>query len=71
MKKHLFVIRPDGDMTGFCGESGQKGGGDPQNCPVPDKKGGFEDQISELKRLLDDLPPERQDAFMDEIEGNE
>jgi hypothetical protein len=101
VKKHLFVIRPDGDMTEFCGDFRQKGGDDPEKGEFgntlkgefPDtlreefsdalkgdqsavlsstrEKGWFEDEIRELAKLLDDLPPERQDAFMDEIEGNE
>ena len=71
MKKHLFVIRPDGDMTEFSGASGTKGDSDPQNCPVSDEKGGFSDQIRELKRLLEELPADRQEAFQDELEGGE
>lgn len=52
------VMRPSGDMTN-----------DPSEASKTPDKGGFSAMIRELKRLLDGLPADRQDAFRDEIEG--
>jgi hypothetical protein len=42
---------------------------DPSEASKTPEKGGFSAMIRELKRLLDGLPSDRQDAFRDEIEG--